>query len=382
MKMRYGILAGMLLLVGGTTGWARSGALEWAFEFASAIRTDQWDRGRAQAEVVLAAAEVGRLDQARAWADAVTGWRRGVVYAELAVPLARRGQEAEARALLAKAEEMSQRIQDWTGPRVAAHVAAAYAALGQRDRSAQISARLEGEEKLKSLPVAVAPLVEAGDFDAAMELLRNVTEGHPFDVRLAQVRAYLSLAQHPALAMQTGKRKRAALAALATVEKLPVDVRVETAVKAAELFRGMGLRTEAQRVLAEVEAILVPSRSQPLERAPRVVKLALAWERLGERARCRQLLQEALVGVEQAQDIDQPMVYAAVAGGYAAVRAEHQARQHFATGLDLAAQLINARPRALAVVELCRAMGVAGMTLTKAEQGRLQALYDGLGAPW
>jgi len=94
------------------------------------------------------------------------------------------------------------------------------------------------------------------------------------------------------------------------------------------------------------------------------------------------LLQEALVGVEQAQDIDQPMVYAAVAGGYAAVRAEHQARQHFATGLDLAAQLINARPRALAVVELCRAMGVAGMTLTKAEQGRLQALYDGLGAPW
>jgi tetratricopeptide (TPR) repeat protein len=356
--------------------------LDWAFRFASAIRSDPIDRGRAQAEVVLTALEAGHLDLARAWADEVTGWRRGVVYAELAVPLAKRGREGEARALLAKAEDMSRRIEDWTGPRVAAHVAAAYAALGDRERSAQISAQLEGEERLKALPVAVAPLVERGEFEAAMEFLGRVTDAHTFDLRRAQLRAYLELARHPALGMQVGKRKQAVAAAIAAARELPVTFQAEAAVEAADLLRGWGNRAEAARLLEEVEAVLVKARDNPLLRAPIVVRVALAWERCGERARCRRLLEEALAGVEEAQDIDQPMVYAAVAGGYAAVRAERQARQMWATGMDLAAALINARPRALAIVELCRTVGAHGLALNAAEQARLRSLYDGLGAPW
>ncbi len=382
MKMMAWILAGTLSLIAVSHAGAMPTALEHAFRFASAIRTDLNDRGRAQADVALAAAQVGQLEQARAWADEVTGWRRGMVYAELAVPLAKRGRTAEARALLAQAEEMSQRIEDWSGPRVAAHVAAALAQLGERERSAQISGKLEGEERLKALPVAIAPLVEAGQFEAAMEVLGKITGVHAFDLRIAQVRAYLKLAEHPSLRAQWGKRKRALTAALAVAAELPVTVRAETAVAVADQFRGMGFRGDARRTLAEVETALVAEGGNAFYLAPVLVQVALAWDRLEERGRCRGLLVEALRGVTEAQDIDQPFVYAAVAGGYAAIREERQARQLYATGFELAGQLINSRPRALAVVELCRSMGLHGLRVTAAEQARLQELYDGLGAPW
>ena len=44
--------------------------------------------------------------------------------------------------------------------------------------------------------------------------------------------------------------------------------------------------------------------------------------------------------------------------------------------------LVNARPRALAVVAICRLMALEKVALDDEMRSRLETLHDGLGAPW
>src|SRR5262245_14145754 len=73
-------------------------ALERAFSFATAIETDPKDRATAQAAVALEALSLEDGEQAAALADKMSGWQRGVVYAEIAAWHARAGRPTPARA--------------------------------------------------------------------------------------------------------------------------------------------------------------------------------------------------------------------------------------------------------------------------------------------
>jgi hypothetical protein len=61
---------------------------------------------------------------------------------------------------------------------------------------------------------------------------------------------------------------------------------------------------------------------------------------------------------------------------------EDDSRRLFDTALSEAESLVNARPRALAVVAVCRSMGRSGFELDEATRSRLDALFAGLKDPW
>ncbi len=81
-------------------------SLDFAFRFASAIKSDARDRAKAQELALGEYAAAGAIDEAAQHAPGIEGWRRGSLYASLATQLARAGRADEARAFIGKAEEV------------------------------------------------------------------------------------------------------------------------------------------------------------------------------------------------------------------------------------------------------------------------------------
>lgn len=355
----------------------------WAFEFASALRTDEHDRGLTQANSLIAAAQRGRLEWVKERVEQVTGWRRGLVCVELARQLWSRGEKDEARAWLQKAEALGRQIQDWTGPRLLATAAAAYVEMGEREEGLRLAAATESpQERTALLPAGVADLAERGEWDEALRVIESASGVHGMEIRMAQVRAYLVVARHLAGRGETERCRQVVGRAIETARKLPFDFYLDASVEGAGLLKGMGEGEAARALVTELETIL-QRRDIPADaRAPYVVRLAEVWEQWGESVRAREALNTGLLGMEYTQDIDQPMVYAALIGGHVRVGDEAGARERFRQGLELAGALINSRPRVLAIVELCRQLGLAGLALRADEQQLLRQLFERLGPPW
>ena len=120
-------------------------------------------------------------------------------------------------------------------------------------------------------------------------------------------------------------------------------------------------------------------RGDALER----LRLLPARDPLGGAARCQErLLAQAERAVTDELRIDQPGVYANLATSHNALGDEPERQRLLSRALDSAKGLENARPRALAVVTICRALGQHGIDPDDPARARLDALYDGLKAPW
>lgn len=355
----------------------------WGFEFASALRTDEHDRGLTQANTLIAAAQRGRLDWVKQRAEQVTGWRRGLVYVELARQLWQRGEKDEAQHWLRKAEALGQQIQDWTGPRLLATVSAALVEMGKHEEGLRVAALTESpQERAALLPAGVMSLLDRGEVEKAFEAVESAGGVHPMEIRMAQARAYLAVARHPAVRAEINQCRQAVERAVETAKKLPFDLYLDVVTEGAGILKDAGFAETARALVMDVETLLDRPDIAADARAPYVVRLAEVWQRLGEAERARQLLDTGVQGMELTQDIDQPMVYAALIGGYVQVGEEAIARERFRRGLELSGDLINSRPRVLAIVELCRQMGLAGLSLRSEEQQLLQQLFERLGPPW
>jgi hypothetical protein len=110
--------------------------------------------------------------------------------------------------------------------------------------------------------------------------------------------------------------------------------------------------------------------------------VARAWGRIGEKDRAAGLLREAERAIANAQDIERPGIAAFVAAGWLSLGDTKEAWRIYGQAIDAAASLVNARPRALAAVEICRSVGREKAVLDPAARGRLETLHKGLKAPW
>lgn len=352
-----------------------------AFDFASAIHTDKIDQLKMQEKVVQDYITLGLLDLAQAKADKMNGWRQGTAYADIAVELAHRGRKDQARDLITKAEAVMKRTIGWQKPRIGAHIGRAEAALGNVEKSQQIGFSLPPSEGPKSLSASAASLAGSGDFDSAMKTLANVEKSTIFENQMAVVNGYLDIARHPALADKPDQRTQALQAAIRTSSKLPATRRVEVStIVVAELI-ALKQEQEAQRLLDDIESGLSTDIS-PFYRAPAIAELSRSWMKLGQRERALKVLESATENWQAVAAIDEPETFAAIAAGFAAANDPVKCRGFRDKALASAEQLVNARPRAIAVVNTCRWMGRYGMELDQATRERLQKLRTGLKDPW
>lgn len=359
-------------------------AYDWAFRFASAIESDAKDRARAQETVVLELIERGDLDTALGLAGRIDGWRRGTAQAELATALAQAGRRDEAQQLVQRAEDLRRTIDSWEGARIDSHIAQALATLGELERSREIASAQAAADERQYAGRAAATMAQAraarGEFSDAMRSLQDVEANDDYEVAWWRTSGYLSLARHADLTRD--QRLLALEAARRSAGRIAGWKQQQALETIADEYRNLDREKAAAEALEAAEVALASLAEDSPDRAPLLANLARAWGRLGRAARARTLLARAEPLLSRSLDIDQLGLQANLALGYVTIGDAAQARRLFDSAFVAAEALQNARPRALAVVEISIALGRGGQPLAEPDRARLESLLRGLRDPW
>jgi hypothetical protein len=359
-------------------------ALEQGFRFASAIQTDDDSKGKAQLAIVLALAEIGALDLAVERVDAVTGWYRGVGYAELATLLAREGRAAEAETLIARATQVEEQTSGWQGPRISVFIGRAMAALGNVEGSREAVEAISDADPRQYSGQATATVAsgyaQKGDFEAAMETLKSLDGSEGAEVAHWLTRGYLGIAE--AEELETGQRLEALAAADRSANLLSGPPRVKALRSISEHYEKLGKPEKAADALQEARKTMEQSTPGDLSSSMTMTKIARTWVTLGESDRARALLKESEATALRRALTDRPALLAEIAVAYAANGDDGEYHRVLQASLDMTDRVTNARPRALAAVAICRALGWEQLRLDDQTVERLDGLYDGLGDPW
>ncbi len=374
--------AALLALATGSPHPSRP-ALERAFGFATAIESDAKDRAMAQSAVALEALALEDGEQAAALADKVSGWQRGVLYAEIASWHAKAGRTEQARVFLAKAEEFARTQEGWQGPRIRAHVASALAALGDADGAHAISGDLAVNDRQYNgmAVVSNARLVaRRSGFDAAMAEIKKTEQETDYEFALGRTSAYLELGQDARYS--SDQRLTALHAARATADEVAVWSRADLLVSAGTGFSKLHSEKDARESLDAATSLGRSLATTSMVRAGVLSNVASAWIEEGEGARAREILNDAAAGLKDIQAIDRPEMLARIAAVTVKLPDAGLAKARFDQALTQASGLTNARPRALAAVGVCRALARAGIVPDAELSARLDALRRGLRSPW
>jgi tetratricopeptide (TPR) repeat protein len=366
-----------------TTPRPGAAALDAAFKFASSIQADPGDRGKAQFSVIGDFIARGDLDEAAKKAGEIEGWQRGAAWADLAAALARVGRADEARGMLGKAEEFRKGITGWENPRIGAHIAQALAALGDLEASRDLAVELATSDReyagRSAATVASGKAVRA-DFPGAMKTLAAMDEEKDYEVAWWRTAGYLSLARRAELSLED--RRKALLAARRSADGIEGWKRAEALASVAAELLFQGDPGSARGALKVAETVVRSQASTMPMKAPLMSNLARAWGKLGDARRARPLLEQALGVVPNALVIDRPGLYANLAASYLLLGENEQGERLLDRAFAAAEALENARPRALAVVSICRVLGQNELGVDGTKRARLDALFENLRAPW
>lgn len=358
-------------------------ALDYAFQFATAIHPDPKDQSMAQHLAVVEYIAVDALAEATAAAKQMKDWRRGTAYADIAAAYGWKGDRERAGALIGKAEAVRGATDGWQKTRIHSHIARALAALGRVEEVRGIVIPIGAADRVYSAR-GVAMIAEAlsvqGDYEKAMEALASLEEDRDIYDTWWRTEGYLALTRSEKLSKE---QKAAAVdAARAAADRIEGWKRAEALLNVAGKYSELDFEDRALECLESADEISAGLPATMTARPMMLSALAHAWVEIGRKEHALDLLGGASGGIEAAMSIDRPGMYAALAAGYHAAGAGEDARRLFDRALAETEGLANARPRALAAADVCRSMGRFGYSLDEATKSRLDALLAGLGDPW
>jgi len=359
-------------------------SLDFAFRFATAIKSDARDRAKAQELALGEYAAAGAYDEAARRATQIEGWRRGSLYATMATELARAGRADEARGFIAKAEEVRQSTSGWENPRISSQVAEALALLGDHEQSNRITADLASNDPIQysgraAATDAVAAAVQ-GNFEQGMEKLRALESNNDLDAAWGRTTGYLALAKHADA--PKASRLLALDAARSSADRLPIERRLDGLLQIAPEYAALGRKGDAKQAISEAAKLVSSNAKNPPEAIPGLIAVGRAWAESGEPQKARKPLQDAEGLVSQALSIDQPGLIERIASAWRQVPDSERARRLDLKAIDNAAAMRLSRPRAIALSAICRQMGQDGVVPDEALRLRLESLLAGLGEPW
>jgi len=359
-------------------------SLDLAFRFASAIQSDPKDQAKAQEAVIRDLLLLGEEEEARTRTEQVQGWRKGVLYAEIAEREAEKGNPVAARDLLEKAESVRSETPGWESLRIRAEIAEALAELGEVKASQAVTQDLSAADSRQYAGRSAATLAKAeavhGSFDQAMEALHPLDDETDVEIAKGRTQGYLDLARTPRLT--PAQRLEALKAAGRSVANLPPWERVTAMREMAQIHQEAGRTQEARRLLGEAEELLASDSKGSSGLLPLAADVARSWGGIGEKTRGRTLLRKWEGAAAGAMDIDRPGAYARLASASRALAEPKQADRLMSLAVSSAESLRNARPRALAAVDICRSMGRDGADPGPEMRQRLEALLRNLKDPW
>ena len=290
----------------------------------------------------------------------------------------------KAREFLARADEVRRVTSDWGAPRIAAHSAEALALLGDVEKATVVAAELTRDDPRqytgRSAASLSAGLAQRGDFAGAMARLDGLKNDKDFDTTWWRTTGYLDLARRSSFTET--QRRQAIEAARRSADGIAGFKRGEALIDVGREFSRQGAADAAREALTVAESIIAPLPATQPDKAVLMSQLATVWGTVGDRTRARKLLKRAESEAPSAPVIDRPAGLARIGGAFWTLGDREASSKLFDRAFTDAGGLVNARPRALAVVEICRSLGRDAVVVGPEFQARLDSLFAGLRDPW
>jgi hypothetical protein len=366
-------------------------ALEWGFKFASAIPVKPHiiDRCKSQYQILEVYLERDMPDKMVELATHIVDWRECLSYADLAVYYAQNGHKEKMQNFLQLARECRNRLTDWQTSwqrdRIALRMAEAQVRIGQ----------LETAEKTKiELPTESADLVHTmrlslidtpGDYEKSVKKLQSMEKSEYLEIKRDVARAYIMILEQLGPEATAEQCSTLQTRVYEVTDKLPQLLQHEILCSLSRAaFAGEHVEM-GRSVLDYAENKLRKRKLNTRYDVKALTTLAKIREQEAkDKQRAESLLQEAkdLLMQSRLKGMDLVAALNALAQGYGIHGNQDAAWGYFHQALQVAEAQKNARPRAMAIAEICTAIGQLGVSLPDDILKEMKHLYEGLGAPW
>lgn len=362
--------------------------LELAFDTATLIPIYPHikDRSAAQEKVLAACLTLDQPLRAMTWAEQIGDFRRGIVYADIAFHLARRGGDSpEVRRLIARAMDiaLAEGVDDWRRDQVRVRVARVHALLGENEEAARLQTNA-GEFVIGKVAQVQAMVGDATTFDAQMKELDRLVALGSFDITRNALDVYAELFDH--FYSDPTRRDQIAAKVRAAWVKAPVFVRIEVLKRMVAAALKHGDRSHAKTLVEETHD-LVQNSAWPAEFATRyVAEVGVLRFNAGDPVAARQAVDAAMALYEARKvailDIDRATALRAVAEAYQAIGDSAAALTVYRRAVEEGVVNPNSRPRAEDLSATCGSMAVSGVEPDAQLWERMRKIREGLGQPW
>jgi tetratricopeptide (TPR) repeat protein len=321
----------------------------------------------------------GDCDKALTMGERIENWRKGVVLAEAAATLAESGQTNAALERAAQAETIGRGIQDWQRDRILARVAKTRALIGMTANVGQQSVFYQSNQDYRGEVAAyhALALARGGQVTNALAVLEGLAETKHLDVASWRANGYLLLAKAGHLdAEQTSNALAQAWAASQTV---PGNKRFDVQMRLMDGAVALGALAQVNPWLEGVCSNALASAAPAHIKAPIAAQLAIRWGSLRQADRVAECERAAEPLIRQLQNIEQPALFAVLGEAWARLGDIQKGLTYYEHALELAGQLTNPRPRAIACVDICLSLERARLRHRPVSEG-LNRLLAGFGA--
>ncbi len=358
--------------------------LQAAFEFASAI-PDEKDVLYYQEQVVRRMLGVGALKEAEEMAERMAGWRRGVIFSDIAGQYFSNGDRVNGKKFIERAEEEKEKAEDWERARIAAYMARAWAKTGDIDKIREIGNALEtGEDKWLAFLAYLEAEVRQGGLDSALKLAdENFSNDKFFDHRFMQPTALINILGESTLNLTEDQRVQVFDLCLKALEKAPPSHAHAIHEELIGVCHRKHWQEQVEVLAAQIRKKFIPEEAWERPEAYFSFKAYQAqFEAMaGHHEEALRILGILRSKVDQSSGLgfERCALMGVMIRAHWLAGDDAGARKLLEHGMATAYREANPRPRAMAYTELLMRAGEAGLVMTREERIRL---VKDMNRPW
>lgn len=358
--------------------------LDFGFDAVSRIPVDPHgrDRARVQEVVAVTAFREGLKTRSAAMANQIANWRKGVVFAELAVDAARSGRADSAETFSRYARSAIAGAQQWQTDRVLAKLAEAQLVLGKQAEALETEKSFGEAEKGKVTAALAAQ--DGSDFDAVLgEADRAVVTGN-FELTANALE----------ICARLGEREDADASRWSRIMelvgrakgKVAREIHIRAYLRLADARIARKNLAEATTLAALARSLRDEVRWTPEAELPITAEIARRIGASGDRAAGIAELEKGLASFlareDEVADIFRAAALCAAAESFVALGERARALEVYRLAVEAGALNPNARPRAEDLALTTASLARAGIEPDPAMWKRLREIRDGLTDPW
>lgn len=366
-------------------------ALEWGFKFASAIPVKPHivDRSKSQYSVLEYYLEADLTDDAAIQAARIADWRRCLFNADLAYYYTEKKDSPKVAQYIGAAFDCRNGIDGWQAgwqkDRVLLRIAEAQVMAGQWGDVEKIEEELPSEFAARTTALRFSRMDGPADYEKRLDQLKPLEISEHMEVQRDVALAYIEILKQ----LGNGATDEQCATLQARIyrlsEKLPLMVQHEIFCSLSRDAFEAGHGDMGRDVLNDATGKMTRRELNARYDVAALSELARIWQVLaGESRKAASLLEKAetLMSGSGLKSTNRVAPLVSLALGYGVCGKEDDAWNYVAMALHAAESQVNARPRAIAITEICNGIARWGAPLSKDIEKELIRLHEGLGDPW